>query len=68
MKINLNLMGLLLVILVTLKAMGLTQISWLWATSPLWIPAGLFFGFLTIAAMACVIVAIIDAIIGKRKK
>lgn len=68
MRINLNVMGLLLVILVTLKAMGLTQISWFWVTSPLWIPMGFFLGFLALTGMACVIVGIIDVLLGKKKR
>lgn len=38
MKININVLSVLLIILVTLKVMNLTEITWFWVFCPLWAP------------------------------
>lgn len=68
MKINVNVWGLLLLILVTLKALGLTPISWFWATSPLWIPIGLVASGLILFGIAIVICAVCEVVVERRKK
>lgn len=51
--------GLLLVVLITLKVTGLTELSWLWITAPIWIgPA-----FLA-AVVACVAAMLLLVAIG----
>lgn len=38
MKIQLGVIDILLIILITLKVIGISQLSWWWTFSPLWLP------------------------------
>lgn len=52
-----GLVGVLTVIFVVLKMLGLISWSWLWVLSPIWIPLALFFISVIIAFVATVIMA-----------
>lgn len=57
MKINIGFMGLLFLVLLTLKLTGfIAAWSWLWVTAPLWIPFAI--------AGAIMVVAVILGVLG----
>lgn len=51
-------LGTLTIVLVLLKALGYIDISWWWAFAPVLLPLSLFFGFLGVALIVWMIMAV----------
>ena len=64
-KKGISMMGLLGVVLVTLKALGLVSISWLWATSPFWLGLAIIISILTLGVILTLIGALIFALFSR---
>lgn len=60
--------GLLFVVFLTLKLIGIVGWSWWWVTAPLWIPAGLSLVFVLGALLLTLVAAIGVACFGLRRK
>ncbi|MCH7604967.1 hypothetical protein IID24_03195 [Patescibacteria group bacterium] len=48
---NIGLAGILLIIFITLKLVGVIAWSWWWVLSPIWLPAAIFVAFLLVMAI-----------------
>ncbi len=63
--------GLLAIVFITLKLIGVITWSWLWVLSPLWIGLAIVFGFIAIVGLIGGVVllgAVIIDFINKKKK
>lgn len=53
-------LGLLTIVFITLKLLGVIKWSWLWVLSPLWLGYGIIFGILAIIFLVVLIIAAFD--------
>jgi hypothetical protein len=51
--------GLLTIVLVTLKLIGKTSISWWWVFSPIWLPTIAFFAVASLVIICAMIMAVV---------
>lgn len=63
-----NFLNAALVVLVVLKVMGATTLSWGWVLSPLWLPIVLMLILIVAMAITLVILEIRDAFVGAMSK
>lgn len=63
-----NFLNATLVVLVVLKVMGATTLSWGWVLSPLWLPIVLMLILIVAMAITLVILDIRDAFVGAMGK
>ena len=63
-----NFLNATLVVLVVLKVMGATTLSWGWVLSPLWLPIVLMLILIVAMAIVLVILEIRDAFVGAMGK
>jgi len=55
--------GMLGVVFVTLKLIGILEWSWLWVTAPFWMPFALIVGIIAFTAVMAVIIVIVQIIV-----
>lgn len=58
--------GLLAVVFITLKLVGIIDWSWIWVLSPIWIPMGIAFGFVGGVIIVGLLVALCRPVKKKR--
>lgn len=63
-----NFLNATLVVLVVLKVMGATNLSWGWVLSPLWLPIVLMLILIVAMAIVLVLLEIRDAFVGAMGK